>query len=235
MARYLQRYVGKYRVLAEYDRSTNDYPRIHGGSRDGELDDSFDDIYIACEKGSRICHVGGSKLQTHIPSVGRGHNILIAIYEDTIGNLDAVGRDYDAIYKALEDNGLIFDIEEYDTEILFKFKAPNIETIAKYLKPSTKGADRSPFSSKNLPKGKYEIPMEDLALYKEITDSIPKGNIRIYSTINDGFLNTLTSKKVSLDDIKADMKLKGLKAKEYFHSIGVWNNYIEYFKKNADM
>lgn len=235
MARYLQKFVGRYKILAEYNRSTNDFPRILSGCKEGELDESFDDLYIACEKGSRIHHVGGSKLQTYIPSVGRGHNILKAMYEDIIGDVESLGRDYETIYKNLTANGLIFDIEEYDSEILFKFKAPNIETIAKYLKPSTKGADRSPFSSKNLPKGKYEIPMEDLALYKEITDLIPKGNIRIYSTINDGFLNTLTSKKVSLDDIKADMRLKGLKAKEYFHSIGEWNNYIEYFKKNVNM
>ena len=29
----------------------------------------------------------------------------------------------------------------------------------------------------------------------------------------------------------ADMKLKGLKGKEYIHSIGQWDNYINYLRK----
>lgn len=33
-------------------------------------------------------------------------------------------------------------------------------------------------------------------------------------------------------DIKSDMKLKGLKGKEYIHSIGEWDNYINYLNNN---
>ena len=40
------------------------------------------------------------------------------------------------------------------------------------------------------------------------------------------------SSKNTLENIKADMKLKGLKGKEYIHSIGKWNEYIDYLKKN---
>ena len=32
-------------------------------------------------------------------------------------------------------------------------------------------------------------------------------------------------------DIKADMKLKKLKGKEYIHSIGMWSEYLNYLKK----
>ena len=46
MARYLQRYTGKFKLLAEYDRSTNDYPRIHGSSRDG-LNEDEEEILIS--------------------------------------------------------------------------------------------------------------------------------------------------------------------------------------------
>ena len=33
------------------------------------------------------------------------------------------------------------------------------------------------------------------------------------------------------EDIKADMIAKGLKGKEYIHSIGKWNDYIDYLRK----
>ena len=34
--------------------------------------------------------------------------------------------------------------------------------------------------------------------------------------------------------IKADMALKGLKGKEYIHSIGKWNDYIKYLEENLE-
>ena len=40
MDNYLRRYVGTYRVKADYDLDTNDYPR----DIDGNLDDSFGDF-----------------------------------------------------------------------------------------------------------------------------------------------------------------------------------------------
>ena len=41
-----------------------------------------------------------------------------------------------------------------------------------------------------------------------------------------------TGKKILSENIKADMKLKGLKGKEYIFSIGQWSNYIKYLKEN---
>jgi hypothetical protein len=231
MARYLQQhYVGKYRVIAEYNKATNDYPRITQGNDIGMLDPSFDDLYIPIKGNGKIMHVGGNVLQAYIPSLGRGHNILKAIYDDMVGDVTLLGRDFETINKQLTKHGLIFDIEETDTEILFKFKADTIEIIAQYLHPKTNGAKNSPFSTKNLPHTKYDMPDEDLTVYKQITSCIPKENIRVYNDINNGFMATLVNKKLkyTLDDIKADMKLKGLKGKEYFHSIGKWNLYVEY-------
>ena len=47
MYRYLEKYHGKYRVLSEYDLSIGDWPR----DEDGNIDESFDDLYIPCRKG----------------------------------------------------------------------------------------------------------------------------------------------------------------------------------------
>ena len=47
MYRYLLKYVGTYRVKADYDYATEDFPR----TADGGIDASFDDLYIPCVKG----------------------------------------------------------------------------------------------------------------------------------------------------------------------------------------
>ena len=47
MSDFLKKYVNTYRVKAHYDKETNDFPR----SYDGNIDDTFDDYYIPCQKG----------------------------------------------------------------------------------------------------------------------------------------------------------------------------------------
>ena len=47
MHRYLEKYTGKYRVLADYDVDINDFPR----NAEGTIEESFDDLYIPCRKG----------------------------------------------------------------------------------------------------------------------------------------------------------------------------------------
>jgi hypothetical protein len=138
--------------------------------------------------------------------------------------------------KAINDK-LVFDIEESDTEVLFKFKANDFDTLEKYIKPKEQKSKNgtSPFSTKHLDKNndkeKYEIPLEDLALYKEITTLIPKGNISVYLNINNGFMAELARKNnVSVDSIKSEIKNSKLGQRDYFYSIGVWKDYIEYIK-----
>ena len=38
-----------------------------------------------------------------------------------------------------------------------------------------------------------------------------------------------------IDKIKADMALKGLRGKEYIHSIGMWYKYIKFLEENFDV
>ena len=61
---------------------------------------------------------------------------------------------------------------------------------------------------------------------------IPPERILTITHTTNNFLNSLVTKKNTLENIKADMVLKGLKGKEYIHSIGKWNEYIEYLKTN---
>lgn len=202
------KFKGKYRLKVEYDKQTNDFPRKLNGTYEDI------DVYIDCQHGNRVFYYGKSVLQAYIPSIGRGHNIIKAINEQ-------FGQD------------VLFNIEETDSEILFKFHYKDSDKIIPLLKPKTNGANISPFSSKNLPKNKdYKIPDENLIAYKNIVAKIPSERILALTHSTNNFIKSLVTKKNAWEDIKSDMKLKGLKGKEYIHSIGEWDNYINYLNNN---
>lgn len=203
----IDKFKGKYRLKVPYDLTTNDFTR----KLNGNLEDV--DVYIDCLNNTKIFYYGSSILQAYIPSLGRGHNIIKTTNEI--------------------DTSIIFDIEETDSEILFKFKYVDSDKIIPLLKPKTSGSNISPFSSKNLPRNKeFKIPDEDLNLYKEIVSKIPQERILAITHSTNNFIKSLATKKNPIENIKADMKLKGLKGKEYIYSIGEWNNYINYLKEN---
>ena len=160
-----------------------------------------------------IFYVSRNTLQAYIPSLGRGHNIIKYINEN-------IGQD------------IIYDIEETDSEVLFKFNTKYDDQIIPLLKPRTNGASISPFSSKNLPRDKnYKIPDEVLKEYKNITSNLPTNKLILVGKYTNNFIKSLATKKNTYDDIKNDMALKGLKGKEYIHSIGLWDKYIDYLRK----
>lgn len=171
------------------------------------------DLYIDCQFGNKVFYQGNSTLLTYIPSIGRGRNIIQKIQETN--------------------PSIIYNIEETDEEILFEFKYVNSDKIIPLLKPRTNGANISPFSSKNLPRNnEYRIPDEALNNYKEIIQNVPQNKLLSINVIQNSFIKSLASKKHPLSEIKADMRLKGLRGKEYIHSIGKWDKYIKYLKEN---
>lgn len=185
---------------------TNTFPREYTGLY------SENDIYIDCYKNVRIYHYGNRTLMAYIPSIGRGHNIIKLINEI--------------------ESDLIFDIEETSQEILFKFNYKHSDKIIPLLNPKTSGANISPFSSRNLPKNKdYRIPDEEFVSYKEIVSKIPRERMIDITHTTNNYLKSLTTKRNTWEDIKADMAKKCLKPKEYIHSIGKWNDYIDYLRK----
>jgi hypothetical protein len=205
MANYLLRYKGTYRVKCPYDTETNTFAR--------KIDETLEDIdlYIPCAKGTQITHYGQSTLQVWIPSAVRGRN--------TINDIEAeIGK------------GIVFDVRDNETEMLFKFHSKHMEALAKYLKPQTGGCDISPFSVRNLPSNTYNIPKNELDEYKKITKDIPKTELFLIAHATKNFIKSLDKKKNGYDLHLSEMKLKGLKGKEYIHSIGNWDKYINYLK-----
>ena len=202
------KFKGIYRLKVPIDSNTNDYCRKLNGTYEDV------DMYIDCQFGNKVFHFGGNILQAYIPSLQRGHNIL----------------------KKLEeiDKFLIFGIEETDSEVLFKFKYVNSDIIIPLLKPKISGANVSPFSVKNLPKSSYTIPDEDLVLYKNTVAKIPPERILTITHSTNNFIKSLATKKNPMENIKADMRKKCLKGKEYIHSIGKWQEYIQYLRDNIE-
>lgn len=203
----IEKFKGIYRIKAPIDINTNDFPR----KINGQYEDI--DLYIDCQFGNKVFYQGNSTLLAYIPSIGRGRNIIQKIQETN--------------------PSIIYNIEETDEEILFEFKYVNSDKIIPLLKPRTNGANISPFSSKNLPRNnEYRIPDEALDEYKEIIQNIPQNKLLGINVIQNSFIKSLASKKHPLSEIKADMRLKGLRGKEYIHSIGKWDKYIKYLKEN---
>lgn len=243
MSDYLRKYVGKYRVKAEYDQSTNDFPRLENGN----LDPSYDDMYIDCKNNIQIKHGGGSMLGCYIPAKQRGVNILRKIYKDNISDklpseTSKTRTYFDNLTKALVEQDVLLHVEVLDFEVYFEFKSSMIDYIAKLVGAKTSGANISPFSSKNLPKASYKIPEKDMKAYKEAIKDFPTKSVTIKGEkqdIVDGLLVSRVSQqfdKIIIKsqpkgfDINKDRKQKCLKGREYIHAMGKWDEYIEFLK-----
>jgi hypothetical protein len=217
------KYKGRFRILPELDKETNDFPR----DSQGNIDESYNDLYISCQYGNKITvygHMGDNKktmwLTAYIPSVVRGKNIL----------------------KALDKKGIQY-VQPHilDEEVEFKFKAKDIEEVAILLKAKTNGCDISPFSIKNLPKANVKIPTEEIEKYKAISARVEKGDLLLIHRITDAFLANILSKKLRKTEGKSfnlqnDMRklMMARMPKEYIFTKNMWNEYLTYLKKEID-
>lgn len=248
MAGYLRKYVGTYRVKAEYDLETNDYPRLENGN----LDPSFDDYYIDCKNNIKIKHGTGNILSCYIPSKSRGMNILRQIYKDNIsGKLPSEGpktqKYLENLCETLVAKEILASAEVLDYEVYFEFKATMIDYIATLVGAKTYGASINPMSSKNLPKTKYEIPEEDVKLYKDAIKDLPTKVMKVgdkervsvdmilLKNLNKDFDKVIIKSQRKGFDINKDKKKKGLKGREYIHSFGsdMWQKYCEFLKNEG--
>lgn len=214
MAGYLvNHYKSIYRIMPVIDKSTNDFAR----DCTGKIDE--DNVYIACYYDIKIWHYGGSKLIVYIPSLQRGHNII----------------------KSLKKAGVdVFDCDDSDEEVVFKFDASDIETVTSFIKPKTSGASISPFSLKNLPKVKVDIPEDKLAKYKSLISKLD--NPLAIRGFNTSFLDDVLAKKLRPKgkrkpfDYKSDQKMMKLShdVKGYIYAKGMFDDYLDYLEKEID-
>lgn len=217
---YLMKYKGVYRILPEIDLNTNDIPR----SKTGEIADGYDDLYISCQNGNKIYTYGADEnnkkivyLVAYIPSIGRSRNIVKELKKQNIEYTHYL---------------------ETDEEVEFRFKAKDIEPVAKLMKARTSGANISPFSTKNLGKNKdVKLPEEEAERYKQISSQIQKSDKLLIHRITTKFLDDVLSKeckkKDKAFDLKTDMKKLCLsrQVKEYIYTKNLFDEYLEYLNK----
>lgn len=206
MYRYLEKFIGTYRVMAEYDLQTNDFPR----DEEGNIDKSFEDLYIPCSRGkSVIKHTYDDE-------------VLVICFYDKSSTAKNVFNELKCKYK-----NIYLEYDDCGTDALIYFKSEDIDKIATIVKPKTSGSSIKWSSTKNLPKVEYTIPPKDLNQFKKITEKLDRTQKMHFSkTVNSEFLKQISTGF----DAKEEQKKSRLGAKEYIHSINKWDDYIEFIK-----
>lgn len=239
MSKYLYKYVKKYRVLSDYDRITNDYPR--DGS--GRVEDTFDDFYIACRDGIKIIHNEGNVLFALIPSVKKGTAIAKQLCYKTIasGDEDLDGIGIEGLTQMLLDNEVLVKVEMLN-EVLLYFKDKLTDTMCDVCGAKTAGKDIFPLSPKNLPKQEYEIPMADAEAYTSaIVDYMSRHDIdskdnmglaNAVRKINSNFDEKIIKFKGKKFDILVEQRKSRLTKRQFIHYLGLWEEYLKFITEN---
>ena len=192
MYRYLEKFIGTYRVMAEYDLQTNDFPR----DEEGNIDKSFEDLYIPCSRGkSVIKHTYDDE-------------VLVICFYDKSSTAKNVFNELKCKYK-----NIYLEYDDCGTDALIYFKSEDIDKIATIVKPKTSGSSIKWSSTKNLPKVEYTIPPKDLNQFKKITEKLDRTQKMHFSkTVNSEFL-----KQISIGfDAKEEQKKSRLGQKSIY-------------------
>ena len=221
MDNYLYKhYKGKYRVLADYDYDTKDFPR----NEQGNIDEDFADFYIPGRKNIQIRHGERDNLGCYIFNRTLAKNILIAIYEKEL-NKTAPKKIETVATKLLNEN-IITEFTDYDGEFMFMFKSHWLDDWCDIFKLKKSGANISPLSPKNLPKSEYVIDKDDEMVYNELFNNLTKTQkMQIAKKAVNNVAEKLTKKQ------KVEMKTLCMKPKQYIHYVGKWNKLIDEVRK----
>ena len=202
MFRYLEKYVGTYRVLPILTLD-NDFPR----DENGDIDDDYDDLYIPCAKGIIIHSYTPYLLVWYTPKIKTGKKVK----------------------EQFEKSGIkICDYEETDGDILIWFDKSDIKKVAKIVNPKTVGKNINPLSKKNLTKQKltYQLPESDLNDYNRLffgLNTVEK--MHFARAVNKKFIESINNPR-----FKKEKDDSGLEFKEFVHSKGMWDKYIDFIK-----
>ena len=211
MSDYLySHYKGKYRVLADYDLDTNDFPR----DEQGNIDSDFNDFYIPGRKYVQIRHAGRDNLGCYVFSIGVGRNILTDIYEKE--STKKAPKKLEPLCDKMVEEDIITDYTIYDGEVLFIFKAAHLDDWAKIFKLKKKSAKISPLSIKN-------------QRYEEAVASLDKTQKML---IAKKVFSKMSSKMSKAK--KAEMRKLGMKPKQYIHYIGKWDDMLKEVQEEID-
>ncbi len=203
MTGYLCKYVGTYRVLAEYDRGTNDWVR----------DESFDDFYIPLKNNyGRIMHYDNDILIIYINGGRKAQDVMRQVKQDNH-------------VKNLVSSGLALKIIELDGELLIYIKEENLPLYIPYINPSTYGAKIKPFDSKNLPQSN-KVPRGELKKFEKVKQQVgAKGGYK-WANITRQFI--FSNCNITLQDLRKS----GLNFCNFIYQNNLWEKYLSFLNKN---
>lgn len=206
MSNFLEKYVGKFRVMAEFDKQTNDWVRDEFGNYSKD----FNDFYIPLQrKYGKVLYFDKDILIIDIESVRKGLEVLRTM-EANIPNFKK----------------LIFKKIETDSEILIYIKDKDFQIFIPYIKPSFYGSQIEPFDSRNLPNA-VKIPKTQLKKVNALQQEVGKnGNYR-WADLTRNFI---------FDNLKFDnqtMKKSGMNYYGIIYSNGLWEKYLEFLQKKC--
>ena len=211
MSRYLERYIGTYRVLLPVDKNTNDFPR---NPTTGKIE--TDDYYIPCKKsGKYLAEI------THYKD-----DVLTALV------FSPISPEKHNLIKLCQEKGVeIVEIVSGTGEFLLRFHAKDMDVVADFLGATTQGKNIRPFSIKNLPKSDYTIPPQDLADYDDVISVVPKDDKLLIAKLTSKFLEERVEKSIGRS-IEKELRLHKMsrQQKEFIHMKGLWTEYLEYLK-----
>ena len=213
MYRYLERFVGRYRVLAKYDLKTNDFPR----NKSGEIEESFEDLYIPCTKGN------GEIRHTY-------ETDMLAFYTEKQTTAKSIVKQLQSRKSCPE---YIYD-DHYSDEAMIYFNAKDMDFFAKVFGAKTVGKNIPPFSRKNLPVLEYSIPKEDKKEYDDILSKLTgRDKNNFAKLIIDEFDPKIELYKGKKFNFKEDREKTNLDNLTYIHYVGLWDKFIRYARKRA--
>lgn len=221
MYRYLERYVGTYRVIADYDLSTHDFPRDY----EGNVEESFEDMYIPCRKGDgQIRHTYKQDILAYYTPK---QTVAKGIVKELQSNKKAPSYEYD---------------DNYGGEAMIYFNAKDMPFFAKLFGAKTTGKNIPPFSEKNLPGGKlnvipkvdHKIPKADMKKYEDILSKIPETERDNFAKLVidefDSKIELYKGKKFKFREDRHRTRLDNL---SYIHYVELWEKFIRYARKRA--
>lgn len=133
MFRFLEKYTGKYRVLPHLDYDTGDFPR----DEEGNIDESYDDLYIPCKGGIEIRH-------SYEPN-----KLAFILLEKSPSMVDKI------INKVHEKGPEVkFEVDRAGKDAFIYFDAKDIDKVAPVLGARTGGARIKWNAKSNIKKGK---------------------------------------------------------------------------------
>ena len=214
MFRYLEKYVGTYRVKTHLDPTTNDFPK----DANGKIPDTYDELYIECSKGE-IRHT-------------YRNGILCWMIFEKIKTANNVANRF-------KNANIEFEFDECGEDAIIYFKEEDLKKVAHILKPSTYGKGIKPFSVRNLPNnkqfvGEYKIPAEDIAKLDKVLEKMDKTQKMLFmkKCIKE-FDDVIMEKMGKTYKLKEKRDASGLKPKMFIHHIGLWEDFVKFAKKKA--